>query len=198
MLLLCICFYQWDFFPSLIFIFLVVVFSLWSSLFNIFCKAGWKWKKVKEKKVKVAQSCPSLCDPMDYTVHGILQARILEWVAFPFSRGSSQPRDQNQVSCIAGGFFTSWATREAQWYWIPLTFAYLKILSPQIWILTLLGRVFLGRVFLFFFTLLSLWIYHGTLFWLAKFLPKRKLIVTWKLPCMWLVAFLLMFLRVSL
>ena len=65
-------------------------------------------------KVKVAQLCPTLCDPMDYTVHGILQARILEWVAFPFSRGSSQPRDQTQVSCIAGGFFTSWATREAQ------------------------------------------------------------------------------------
>ena len=40
-------------------------------------------------KVKVAQSCPTLCDPMDYSVHGILQARILEWVAYPFSRGSS-------------------------------------------------------------------------------------------------------------
>ena len=43
-------------------------------------------------KVKVTQSCPTLCNPMDYTVRGILQARILEWVAFPFSRGSSQPR----------------------------------------------------------------------------------------------------------
>ena len=58
-------------------------------------------------KVKVAQSCPTLCDPMDYTVHGILQARILEWVAVPFSRVSSQPRDQTQVSHIAGRFFTS-------------------------------------------------------------------------------------------
>ena len=60
-------------------------------------------------KVKVAQSCPTLFDPMDYTVHGILQARILEWVAFPFSGGgggSSQPRDRTQVSCIADGFFT--------------------------------------------------------------------------------------------
>ena len=47
--------------------------------------------------MKVAQSCPTLCNPMDYTVHGLLQARILEWVAFPFSRGSSQPRDQTQV-----------------------------------------------------------------------------------------------------
>ena len=67
--------------------------------------------------VKVAQSCPSLWDPIDYTVHRILQARILEWVAFPFSRGSSPPRDWIQVSCIAGGFFASWATREAQEYW---------------------------------------------------------------------------------
>ena len=72
---------------------------------------------VPRSEVKVAQSCPTLCDPMDYTVHGILQARILEWVAVPFSRGSSQPRDQLQVSHIAGGFFTSWATREAQEYW---------------------------------------------------------------------------------
>ena len=59
----------------------------------------------------------TLCDPMDYTVHGILQDRILEWVAIPFSRGSSQPRDQTQVSCIASGFFTSWAIRKAQEYW---------------------------------------------------------------------------------
>ena len=58
-------------------------------------------------KVKVTQSCPTLCDPVDYTVHGIFQARILEWVAFPFSRGTSQPSDQTQVSLIAGGFFTS-------------------------------------------------------------------------------------------
>ena len=50
-------------------------------------------------------------------LHGILQARILEWVAFPFSRGSSQPRDWTQVSRIAGRLFTSWATREAQEHW---------------------------------------------------------------------------------
>ena len=54
------------------------------------------------------------CNPMDYIAHGILQARILDWVAFCFSRGSSQPRDWNQVSLIAGGFFTSWATGETQ------------------------------------------------------------------------------------
>ena len=49
---------------------------------------------------------------MNYTVHGILQARILEWVAFPCSRGSSQPKDQTQVSCTTGRFFTDWITRE--------------------------------------------------------------------------------------
>ena len=62
------------------------------------------------------KSCLTLCNPMDYTVHGILQARILEWVAVPISRGSSQRRDQTQVSHIAGRFFTSWATRKAQEY----------------------------------------------------------------------------------
>ena len=59
----------------------------------------WKWKSL------------SLCDPC--TIHGIPQARILEWVAFPFSRGFSWPRNQTRVSCIAGRFFTSWTVREA-------------------------------------------------------------------------------------
>ena len=68
---------------------------------------------LRGKKMKVAQSCLTLCDPTDYTVSGILLARILEWVAFPFSRGASQPRDRTQVSHIAGRFFTSWATKEA-------------------------------------------------------------------------------------
>ena len=54
-----------------------------------------------------ASGCPNLWDPMDYTVRGILQARVWEWVAVPFSRRSSQPRDRTQVSRIAGGFFTS-------------------------------------------------------------------------------------------
>ena len=62
--------------------------------------------------VKVTRSCLTLWNPMDYTVHGILQARILEWVAFSFSRGSSQPRGWIQVSHIAGRFFNIWATRE--------------------------------------------------------------------------------------
>ena len=54
---------------------------------------------------------------MDYVVHGILQARILEWVAIPSSRGSSQPMDPTQVSHIVDRFFTSWATREAHENW---------------------------------------------------------------------------------
>ena len=71
------------------------------------------------KFMKPLQSLKSLsrvqlfCDPMHCTVHGILQARMLEWVAFPFSKGSSQPRYRNQVFHLADGFFTSWATREA-------------------------------------------------------------------------------------
>ena len=69
------------------------------------------------KESEVAQSCPTLWDPMDYSppgssVHGILKARVLEWVAISFSRRPSQPRDQTQVSCIASGHFTVWATRE--------------------------------------------------------------------------------------
>ena len=62
---------------------------------------------------KVTQSCLTLCDPIDY-IHRVLQARILEWVACPFSKGSSQPRNQTGVSCIAGGFFTKWTIREAK------------------------------------------------------------------------------------
>ena len=66
-----------------------------------------------------SKSCPIPCDPMDCSlpgssVPGILQGRILEWVAMPSSRGSSQPRVRTEVSHIAGGFFTIWATKEAQ------------------------------------------------------------------------------------
>ena len=73
---------------------------------------------LKLSEVKAAQSCPTLCNPMDFSlpgssVHGILQARILEWVAIAFSRGSSQPRDWTPVSHTAGRFFTIWTTREA-------------------------------------------------------------------------------------
>ena len=74
------------------------------------------------EKAEVPQSCPTLWPHGLYSlpgssVHGILQARILEWEAIPFSMGSSQPRVQTQVSRIAGCFFTIWATREAHEYW---------------------------------------------------------------------------------
>ena len=69
---------------------------------------------------------PFPSDPMDYRVHGILQASILEWVAFPFSRGSSQPRDRTQVSRTAGGFFTTWAIRDT-----TITRSLLKLMSIE-------------------------------------------------------------------
>ena len=84
--------------------------QLWGYflVFYTFCESEW---------VKFDQSCLTVCDPMDHSlpgsfVHGILKARILEWVAIPFSSGTSQPRDQTPVSCIAGRFFAIWATRE--------------------------------------------------------------------------------------
>ena len=60
---------------------------------NVFCSVFIFRSRLKGREVKAAQSCLILCDLMDYKAHGILQARILGWVAFPFSRGSSQPRD---------------------------------------------------------------------------------------------------------
>ena len=84
------------------------------------CKYKSKYSKVEKNvnmKVLVTDSCPTLCQPMDCSplgssVHGILQARILEWVAISFSRGSSWPRDPIWVSCTSGRFFTIWTTRE--------------------------------------------------------------------------------------
>ena len=83
---------------------------------QIFLPLGWL-VPLKVKESEVAQSCLTLCDPRDCSppgssVHGIFQARVLEWVAISFSRGSSQLRDWTLVSCIAGRHFTIWATRE--------------------------------------------------------------------------------------
>ena len=85
-------------------------------------------KQDEKVKVKVAQLCPTLCDPVDYntpgsSVHGILQVRILEWVDYPFSSLSAWSRIWTMISCIAGGFFTSWVAMEAiqdTWiqYWV--------------------------------------------------------------------------------
>ena len=91
-------------------------------------------------KLKVAQLCLTLCDLMDYnppgsSIQGILQARILEWVAIPFSKGSSQPRDRTWVSCIAGRFFTVWATREAPLVFLPGEFHGQKsLVSSSPWV----------------------------------------------------------------
>ena len=117
------------------------------------------WSEVKWSEV--AQSCPTPCDPMDCSlpgssVHGILQGRILEWVAISFSRGFSRPRDRTQVSRIPGRCFNLWATREAPnhlkaehrriddfklWYWRrfegPLDSKEIKPINPegnQFWI----------------------------------------------------------------
>ena len=75
---------------------------------------------VSESESQVAQSCPTLCDPMDCSlpgssIHGVFQARILEWVAISFSSRSSRPRDWTQVSRIAGRGFTVWATSPVTW-----------------------------------------------------------------------------------
>ena len=91
---------------------------VWPEILRIseFCNSHcYLWSEVK---ALVAQSCLTLWDPVNCSlpgssVHGIIQARILEWVAIPFSRGSSQPRDWTQVSYTAGRFFTIWSPREA-------------------------------------------------------------------------------------
>jgi len=88
-----------------------VLFATVVDIFFLMLFAIMKWSEVKW--MKLAQSCLTLCDPMDCSlpgssVHRILQARILEWVAIPFFRGSSQPWDKTQVSGIAGRFFTIW------------------------------------------------------------------------------------------
>ena len=92
---------------------------LWASEPCLVLTASFRvFSTLKESESEVAQSCPTLCDPMGCSppgssVHGISQARILEWVAISFSRGSSRPKDWIWVSCIAGSLFTIWATRES-------------------------------------------------------------------------------------
>ena len=113
----------------------------WSKKWNQRSRHSWSWNKWEEMKSKeegkddvsvpvfsniesekckvkvlVPQLCPTVCDPMDCRspgsyVSGILQARTLEWIPIPFSKGSFRPRDQTWVSCVTGGFFTVWAIR---------------------------------------------------------------------------------------
>ena len=84
--------------------------------------------------VLVAQSCMTLCDPVDcsppgFSVHWILQARMLEWVAISFPRGSSQPRDKTRAFLIAGRLFTMWATREAFYGWVIFNCIYVESIT---------------------------------------------------------------------
>ena len=117
-------------------------------------------------EVKVTQFCLTLCSPMDYTVLGILQARILEWVAFPFSRGSSQPRDRIQVSCIAGGFFTSWAIREYLiWSFRKIDSKYFSWLFRPFWFKLMIS---LFGVSPFYYLFLSVYFTEAPLLWLFK------------------------------
>ena len=101
-------------------------FAFTSPTFQFFIRlyAPWNWDSKYilalsgVSEVLVVQSCPTLCDPVDCSppgssIHGIVQAKTLEWFAIPFSKGPSQPRDQTRVSCIAGRCFTIWAPREA-------------------------------------------------------------------------------------
>ena len=85
------------------------------SSIHLYVLKAWKCTRYTVKWSEVAQSCPTLCDPVDCSppgsIHGILQARILEWVAISFSRGSSRPRDRTLVFSIAGRCFNLWATR---------------------------------------------------------------------------------------
>ena len=113
----------------------LIMFPLWLAIVIIFLFfVHWLWKLINffyycdyitiihlkplYHESEVTQSCPTLCDPMDCSlsgssVHGIFQAKVLEWIAISFSRGSSRPRNRTQVSRIAGRRFTVWATREA-------------------------------------------------------------------------------------
>ena len=107
-------------------------FSMFSSECYHHCEVKWS---------EVAQLCPTLCNPMDcspqgFLVHGILQARILEWVPISFSRGSSRPRDRTPVSHIAGRHFNLWATQEAQpspYCWLKLYLRYFFANTVQIY-----------------------------------------------------------------
>ena len=109
---------------------------------------------------EVAQLCPTLCNPKDYIVHGILQARILKWVAIPFCRRSSQSRDRTQVFLIAGRFFTVWAIREAQKQlnYLPMRldhFTFLLATEENSYGFTFLPALSISQVCCFLFCFLS-------------------------------------------
>ena len=95
----------------------VNVFGCGVEIYKGFRRCSTSVFKEEESESEVARSCPTVFDPMDCSlpgssVHGIFQARVLEWVAISFSRGSSQPRDRSRVSLTVGRCFTVWPTRE--------------------------------------------------------------------------------------
>ena len=105
----------------------------WVSSFTIISDVTEARRVLMVKWSEVTKSCPTLCDPMDSNlpgsaVHGIFQARILEWAAISVSRGSSQPRDRTRVSCIADRHFTVWATKQALTSWV------IKQVSVHTWV----------------------------------------------------------------
>ena len=114
----------------------------WKETAEHFPKMNVMWLNIIQfecflEKVKVkVKSRPTLCSPMDcslsgFSVHGIFQARVLEWIAVSFSRGSSWPRNRTRVSCIAGRRFTVWATREAYQGYMSLIFQTSFILTTN-------------------------------------------------------------------
>ena len=118
----------------------------------------------------VAQSCPTLCNPVDCgppgsSVHGILQARILQWFAISFSRGSSWPRDRTQVSCIAGRLFNLWATREAP---ILILRLFIKTNSNSLtftlatwnWFIHMLNTLYRGKKCAYTYIMYTYYIYN--------------------------------------
>ena len=117
--------------------------------------------------ILVIHLCPTLSDPMDcslpgFSALGILQARILEWVAIPFSRGSSRPRDWTQVSCIAGIFFTIWAIREVLAE--PVAHSYYSSVwqTPLFW-----GQIWFEEIILFIYKMNKM----SNNFWYNKVIP---------------------------
>ena len=135
----------------------LVVLSSWSAV----CHqpdvevVPWHFRAVYDSEV--AQLCPTLCDPMDCSppgssVHGIFQARVPEWVAIFFSRGSSRPRDRTQASWIAGRCFTLWATRDAHYPWEAVKSELLMSFQLKLHSCTRMCRAFSPRI------ILQLWI----------------------------------------
>ena len=108
---------QYNFCSLLWLLMRTVIMVIWEN--GLFRESAVRKGQILTVKSLVAQLCPTLCNPMDCNLpgsplHGIFQARVLEWVAIAFSKGSSQPKNQTWVSHIAGRCFTIWATREVR------------------------------------------------------------------------------------